>query len=68
MNDIPEDLKDSAAALAEEMRQGKWSHCYDHTKRGAFPRELVTELEKRTPGYSVDEYQKSIGFGLFVTR
>lgn len=68
MNQVPAPLKDPAAELAEEMRQGKWSHCYDASKRPPYPAALVAELQKRVPGYSEVEYQESIGFGMFVTR
>jgi hypothetical protein len=68
MNEVPTDLKGPAAELAEEMRQGKWNHCYHPNQRGPFSEELVAELEKRIPGYASDQYQQSIGFGLFVTR
>ena len=68
MNQVPEPLKDPAAELAEEMRQGKWSHCYDPNKRGPYPSELVAELRKRASGYADEQYQEAIGFGLFVTR
>ena len=68
MNRVPDSLKDAAAELAEEMRQGKWNHCYAPKRRGPYPTELVVELRNRDPGYADEEYQEAIGFGLFVTR
>ena len=68
MNQIPEPLQEPAAELAEEMRQGKWSHFYDPNKRPPYTTELVAELHTRIPGSTDHQYQEAIGFGLFVTR
>ena len=62
-------LIDSAHDLALEIRDGVWAHvdCLRVKPAAACP-EIIDELRRRSPGHSLEQYQKAIADGLFGTR
>jgi len=64
-----EALRLRACELAEEIRDGRWSHIEDleHKPVPACD-EIVSELERRCPGFDRATYQKALASGLFETR
>ena len=58
-------LELSAYILAEEIRSGKWSHVEDLMKKPV-PAcgELIEELERRCPGFSLVDYQAALAEGM----
>lgn len=62
-------LEDAAYALAGEIRDGKWAHveCLKVKPVPACP-EIIDELRTRSPGHTLDQYQRAIADGLFASR
>ena len=62
-------LADAGYVLAEEIRDGRWNHVADLASKPA-PAcvELIDELRKRCPGFSVLDYQRALADGLFASR
>jgi len=62
-------LADAGCALAEEIRDGRWSHAADLARKPAPAcTELIDELRRRCPGFTISEYQRSLADGLFASR
>ena len=66
--ELPEELKEYGANLAEEIRLGSWDGKYDKQLPVPQSKIILRELETRCPGYSNEEYKSAIAYGLFVTR
>ena len=64
-----EELTMAAYTLAEEIRDGKWKHVFD-PKKQAVPNtpELVDELRRRCPGYTVEAYKRALSDGMLASR
>jgi hypothetical protein len=62
-------LADAGYVLGEEIRDGLWSHVADLACKPA-PAcvEMIDELRKRCPGFSVSDYQRALADGMFVSR
>ncbi len=60
-------LSEIAYVLAEEIRDGQWKHV---TKNKPAPdcEEIINELKKRCPNYTVEEYKRALSTGLFESR
>lgn len=59
----------AAYTLAEEIRDGKWQHITDLNQQPvANIPELVDELRRRCPGYTLEAYQRALSDGMFATR
>jgi hypothetical protein len=67
MAPIHKKLTDAGYVLAEEIRDGRWNHVADR-KPGPACTELIDELRKRCPGFSVSDYQQALADGLFASR
>jgi hypothetical protein len=48
------DLEEAAYKLGEEIHEGKWNHVADiHKKPAPACQEIIAELRKRCPGFSL---------------
>ena len=64
-----EALRLRACELAEEIRIGRWSHIKDLERRPASAcEEIVSELQRRCPGFDRATYQEALASGMFETR
>ncbi len=54
-------LRHAADVLSDEVWQGKWNHIPDLNRR-PIPEwaEILSELEKRCPGHSVQAYEDAL--------
>jgi hypothetical protein len=69
MEQIYKTLADAAYDLAEEIRDGSWSHVADLARKPAPAcTELIDEFRRRCPGFSVSDYQRALVDGLFASR
>jgi hypothetical protein len=59
----------AAYRLAEEIRDGRWRHVVELSRKPA-PScvELTDELQKRCPGFLLADYRRALADGLFETR
>jgi hypothetical protein len=65
----PEELRLAACSLAEEIRDGRWSHLRELASKPAPAiSELIEELRKRCSGFPIETYQRALADGLFETR
>ena len=63
------DLAKAAYTLADEIRDGKWNYVRGiHSEPVTRCPEIIDELRRRAPGYSLEEYQKAIARGMFESR
>ena len=62
-------LEDAAYELAKEIRDGRWAHV-ESIKVKPVPAcpEIIDELRKRSPGHTIEQYQRAITDGLFASR
>lgn len=62
-------LEDAAYVLAEEIRDGKWAHV-ECLKVKPVPAcvEIINELRARSPGHTLEQYQRAIADGLLASR
>lgn len=67
-NELPENLKRSAATLAEEIRKGDWDGQWDTSLPVPRSQKLIAELESRCPGFTRADYDAALAFGMYVTR
>jgi len=64
-----QELVTAAYSLAEEIRNGKWRHMTDlNGKPVSHYPELVDELQRRCPGYTLAAYKRALEDGMFATR
>lgn len=62
-------ISEIAYQLADEIRDGKWSHISELNLKPALDcKEIIDELRKRCPGYTNKEYKRAISTGLFESR
>lgn len=63
------DLENATYKLATEIHSGNWSHleCIK-TKPASECDEIILELKKRCPGYTLAAYRKAISIGLKMTE
>ncbi len=58
-------LDGAAYQLASEIRDGKWGHVMDpRIKQPAADRQIIDELRRRCPGYTMQQYQSAIAKGM----
>jgi hypothetical protein len=59
-------LDAEAYAIAEEVREGKWDHALRLVPNGqpAASEDVISELRRRCPGYSKEQYQEAIAKGM----
>jgi len=64
-----QELSVAAYWLADEVRDGKWDHI-PNIKVKPVPAcpEMIDELRKRCPGYTVEQYQQALARGLSESR
>jgi hypothetical protein len=58
------ELQAVAYQLADEIRDRKWDHVLG-PKPAPDCIEITTELARRCPGYTVEQYKRAIATGLF---
>jgi hypothetical protein len=64
-----ESLTHEAYRLGEEIHDGRWSHISDLKRKPATAcTELIDELRRRCPGYTISIYQQALADGLFASR
>lgn len=61
------DLGEEGYRLALEIRDGKWDHV-DKTDRASGVLALISELRRRCPGFTDDQYSQAIANGLSASR
>jgi hypothetical protein len=66
---LPPVLEAACCQFAEEIRRGDWAHVSEVQTRPVpqIPA-LVREIERRCPGYSLEQYQSGLARGLYLTR
>ena len=66
---LPPALESACRQFAEEIRQGDWDHVSEVQTRPVpqIPA-FVLEIERRCPGYSLEQYQSGLTRGLYLTR
>jgi hypothetical protein len=59
-------LQSVAIDFATEIHDRKWDHiaCLKAKPAGACP-EIIDELRKRSPGHTLEQYQRALADGLF---
>jgi hypothetical protein len=69
MTKLNPELAQAAYQLASEIRDGCWRHLPDLKNKPApsIP-ELIQEIGRRCPGFSVPEYQRALADGLIESR
>lgn len=69
MAQIDKTMADAAYGLAQEIRDGRWNHVPDLARKPPPAcTELIDELQRRCPGFSVSDYQRALADGLFASR
>lgn len=67
MNYFAENLADQAYDLAVEIWDGKWSHVPGNERPGTCDA-ILSELRKRCPGFSLNDYQAALAKGLQASK
>jgi hypothetical protein len=63
---IAPELKKAAYDLGSEIHAGKWSHVRDLARKpGPACVEIIEELQRRCPGFTLPEYQEALSQGLY---
>ncbi len=66
---IPSALESACCEFADEIHRGYWSHVAEaQTQPVPQIRAFVLEIERRCPGYSLEQYQSGLARGLYLTR
>lgn len=69
MAQIEEKLADAAYRLADEIRDGRWSHVHDLARKPVTDCVgLTDELCRRCPGFSLEEYRRALADGMQASR
>ncbi len=62
-------LRDASNALSEEVWEGKWDHLSEiRSKPIGKCTSILIELEKRCPGYSLEDYRDAYCRSMFTHR
>ena len=63
------ELGHAADVIRDEINLKKWDHVKDlHTRPVADCEEIISELENRCPGYTLEQYQMAIARSIFMNR
>ena len=67
---MSDSLSRSAYDLCIEVRDGAWDLAISRVANGqpAASSEVIDELRRRSPGHSIEEYQRAIADGMYASR
>jgi hypothetical protein len=69
LRDVHQQLDFAAGVLAQEIWDKRWGHVADlKSKPVGECREIISELERRCPGFTSEAYKLAISKGMFESR